>query len=299
MGVQVGAQGRYGRLLRLEPLPLLLGDKAVLVAVLHQAPVGVVLPQKEPVLGERGEHAVGLLCAARDQVVNEHADVCLVAAEHERLFALELSCGVYACHDALGGRLLVAACAVDLACQKQPLDGLCFEARPELGGRHEVVLDRVAVAHDLRALHAGDASYHLVLHVTRQAGEQAVAVDLQRVQALGLEEELVLLFVREAQDLDLDRGAVARPQAGGDLAVVERGAVQGGEDDLVRAGRGVGQVAGHLRALDAVGGEAEGPRHGVAVLGFEPVQLERSAVDAWGRVGLEPPQREAGLLEGS
>ncbi len=83
----------------------------------------------------------------------------------------------------------------------------------QLRRRGVVVLDRVAPAHDLGLLQAGDEPEHRLLHVVGQAGADAVAVVLERVAAFRLEEDLVPLLVGEAHDLVLDRRAVARPAA--------------------------------------------------------------------------------------
>ena len=69
------------RLLRLQPLanaaasikPQPLGQR-------RQPAVGVVGPQQQAVLRPAGEHAIRLVDAARDQVVDHHADVGLIAA---------------------------------------------------------------------------------------------------------------------------------------------------------------------------------------------------------------------------
>src|SRR5690606_23265359 len=55
-------------------------DQAEFATLLGQAQVGVVLAQLQAILGPRGEHAVGLGDAARDEVVDQHAEVGLVAA---------------------------------------------------------------------------------------------------------------------------------------------------------------------------------------------------------------------------
>ena len=52
--------------------------------------------------------------------------------------------GIDPSDDALGGRLLIAGCAVDLAREEQVFDRLGLEPRCELSGRVVVVLDRVA-----------------------------------------------------------------------------------------------------------------------------------------------------------
>ena len=77
----------------------------------------------------------------------------------------------------------------------------------------EIVLDGVAGPRDVRVLEAPDGAHELALHVERQAGRDAVRIDLVRVEPLGLDEDLVRGLVREAHDLVLDRRAVARTDA--------------------------------------------------------------------------------------
>ena len=52
-------------------------------ALAGQPLIGVIGPQRQPVFGPRGEHAVRLGDAARDQVVDHHAEIALGAVEHD------------------------------------------------------------------------------------------------------------------------------------------------------------------------------------------------------------------------
>ena len=116
----------------------------------------------------------------------------------------------------------------------------------KLRRRGVVVLDGVAPAQHLGVLQAGDEPSIACCTSLRQARADAVAVILQRVAALRLQEDLVAILVGEAHHLVLDRRAVARP-ATLDLPGVHRGAVQVGADQVVDLGRGVGDVAHQLR----------------------------------------------------
>ena len=69
----------------LERAPARVVDEPEPAAERHQALVGVVLAQQQAVLGARGHHAVGLVGALGDEVVDEHAGVGLVAAQEQRL----------------------------------------------------------------------------------------------------------------------------------------------------------------------------------------------------------------------
>ena len=145
------------------------------------------------------------------QVVDQHADVGLVAAQDDRRAALHLQRGVDAGHQALGGGLLVAAGAVDLPGVEQALDALGLQPGADLLAGHAVVLDGVAGAHDLGLAQRRDGVEHGQLHLLGHAGEKALDIDLAGVPALRLQEELVALLVGKAHDLFLKAGAVARP----------------------------------------------------------------------------------------
>ena len=116
-----------------------------------QAQVGVVLAQLQPVFGARGEHAVRLGGAVRDQVVDQHAEVGLVAARRPGLALLHEARGVEAGEQALRRGLLVAGGAVDLAGEEQARDRLGLQRRLQPARIEVVVLDRVAGAGDVRA----------------------------------------------------------------------------------------------------------------------------------------------------
>jgi hypothetical protein len=90
------------------------------------------------------EHAVGLAAHAfRHQIVDQHADVALVAPENDRRFASDGAGRVDAGHQALSGRLFVAGRAVDLSGEKESGDPLGFQGRPQLERIDEIVLDGI------------------------------------------------------------------------------------------------------------------------------------------------------------
>ena len=94
---------------RLERAPALVVDEAELAADRHQAIDRVVLAQQQPELGARRQHAIRLLGAARDQIVDEHADVRLIAAQDQRIAPRQRERRVDAGEQALDRGLLVAA----------------------------------------------------------------------------------------------------------------------------------------------------------------------------------------------
>src|SRR5436190_10726996 len=94
--------------------------------------------------GSRREHPVRLETAFRDQVVNENADVSLVAAQLQTFTADGPMRRVDARDKPLRCGFLVARCAVDLPSEEKAFDSLRLELTRELRRLHEVVLHRVA-----------------------------------------------------------------------------------------------------------------------------------------------------------
>jgi len=62
-------------------------------------------------------------------------------------------------------------------------------------------------------LESMDRPYHRELHVERKTGREPVGINLDGIEALGLEENLMPLLIMEAHHLIFDRRAVARPLA--------------------------------------------------------------------------------------
>ena len=259
--------------------------------------VGVVVPQGEPVLGAAGEHAIGLVDALRDEVVDQHADVRRVALDHERLAARGGERRIRPGHDPLRRCLLVARRAVDLPGAKKPAHSLAFERHGELVGRAVVVFDGIAIAHHLGPLEPRHHPDHGILHVARQARGDPVHIDLLRAPPLRLEKQLVALFVGKPHDLVFDARAIPRP-ARLDLAGVHRRPVQVRPDEVVDLRRRPRDPADHLLLLDAVGQKRKWLRINVARLDVEPRKIDRPREQPAGRAGLEPIDPDPDALEG-
>ena len=104
----------------LDLLQRFVAHKAKLVADGGQALIGVVLPQDEAVFTAARHDAVGLVRALGHKVVNERADIGLLAAQNERRLALYFPRGVHARDKALHRRLLVAGRTVELPAPYSP-----------------------------------------------------------------------------------------------------------------------------------------------------------------------------------
>ncbi len=108
--------------------------------------------EQQPVLRARGEHPVRLRRPPRDEIVDQHAQVGLLATQVERRFTANGEGSVDPGHQAEPGRFLVAGRAVDLSGEVQPVDPARLERRPQLGRIDVVVLDGVARTDHLAVL---------------------------------------------------------------------------------------------------------------------------------------------------
>ena len=91
----------------------------------------IVGPQRETILRPRGEHAIRLGDAARDQIVDHHTEISFGAIENDR-GTLACSRGRIESRDqALRAGLFVSRGAVDLARKEEPPQPLGFQRRME------------------------------------------------------------------------------------------------------------------------------------------------------------------------
>src|SRR5208283_4004026 len=126
----------------------------------------------------------------------------------------------------------------------------------------------------------------------------AVDVDLVRVQALGLQEQLMSFFIWKLRNFVFDRRAVARPD-GLDLPTVHGRAHQVFAQDAVRLRGGECDVTRHLLVVmrDRPGAEAEG--RGVVITGLhgELRPVDGAAVEPRWSARLEAAATQAQRLE--
>ena len=278
-------------------LPAEIVHQAKTAALLGQTQIGVVLAQLQPVFGPRGEHPVGLGHAPRDQIVDQDAEIGFVAPGRPALLAACAPGGVDSGEQALGRGLLVSRGSVDLPGEEQSADHLGLQGRLEASRIEVVVFDRVAGSQDMGLLAALHRADELELDVERQRRGDPVGIDLARLQALGLEEDLMVLALREADHLVLDGGAVPRPHPFDD-AGEQRRAVEAGADDLVRARVGLGDPARHLaRVQRAIPHKGKHRHRRVARLRLEVREVDRPPIEARRRTGLEASHRQGHLAQ--
>ena len=238
------------------------------------------------------------LCdAARDEVVDHHAEIAVGAGDDERVAcAGSRARGVDAGEHPLPRGFLVAGRAVDLSGKEQARHGLHFETSRQLARIDIVVFDGVAGPLHLRLLQPGNGRKERKLHVLGQRGGDTIGINGVVVETFRLEEDLMALALLEAHHLVFDRRAIARADAP-DVAGVHRRAGEVRGDDGVGRFGGVGDVADDLRRRDALGQEGERLRRVVALLHLEAVPGDGLAVEARRRSGLQPAHPEPEPVE--
>ena len=260
--------------------------------------VGVVRAQPETILGPRGEHPVRFADALGHQIVDQHADIGVSPVQDQGRPSGHRQTRVEPSHQALRRSFLVPRRPVDLAGEVQAWDHPRPQRVVERPWIDVVVLDRVARPDHAGIFQPGNGPEQRLLHIAGQGGRNPVRIDRVVVEPFRLEVDLMARFVGEADDLVLDRRAIARPGAA-DLAGIDRRAMQVGADQIVAGGAGMGQMTGDLRRRNPLGHIGEGRRFIVARLDFEPGPVDGPAVQARRRSRLEPPQRKPELAQGA
>ena len=86
-----------------------------------QSGISIVLAQQNAIFGTGSKHAVGLVYALVDQVINQYTNVSLVAPKDKRILPFQLSMGINAGHQTLCSRLLISRGSIHLTSQEKPL----------------------------------------------------------------------------------------------------------------------------------------------------------------------------------
>src|SRR5258708_25671877 len=115
-----------------EALPAVVVDQTDAPAQLRQPQVGVVVTEHQAILSAAGEHAIGLVDAARDQVVDQNADICARPIEDYRCLVFDLERRVNTSQEPLSSSLLVTCRDVDLTGDVQIAHLLCLEGGNKL-----------------------------------------------------------------------------------------------------------------------------------------------------------------------
>ena len=181
----------YSLPLGVERIPALVVDEAELATFRRKSQVGIVLAQQQPILGPAREHAIGFGHAARDQVIDEHAEIGFVALRKPLLLLARPARCIDAREQPLRTGLFVSGGAVYLAREVQVFQVLCFKRGAEVARVEVVILDRIAGLRDHRILKADDRMHEALLDLERHARRDAIRVNEVRRQPLGFDKNLV------------------------------------------------------------------------------------------------------------
>src|SRR4051812_46940516 len=219
--------------------------------------VRVVGAQRQSVLCPRCEHSVRLSDSSGNKVIDHDPEVSVSPVKDDRLRIAGGQRGVKTGHKPLGGGFLVAGRSIDLTCQKQSPEPFGLQARMKLSGIYVIVLDGIARPNHANTLEAWDRAQQLELHVFGQRGRDSIGIDRGVIKAFRLKKDLMAVAVAKADDLVLDRGAIARTGAL-DLPGIHRRAMDIGPYQIVGGRRGPGNPALDLRVSDALGHHRKG-----------------------------------------
>src|ERR1700736_2302507 len=102
----------------------------------------------------RRKHAIRLIRALRNQIVDKNRRISLSAVENQRSHVLHLQRSIDPRHQSLTRSLFISRSTIDLAAQKKIGNLLGLERPLKLSGINRVVFDGVAGPQHLRILEA-------------------------------------------------------------------------------------------------------------------------------------------------
>ncbi len=94
--------------------------------------VGIVLTQKYAVFSARGKHAVRLIDALGDEIIDQHSYISFIAREGKRLGSFDLESGIDSRYQPLSGGFLITGGTVDLTGEIEAADELRLKCVIEL-----------------------------------------------------------------------------------------------------------------------------------------------------------------------
>ncbi len=130
--------------------------------------------------------------------------------------------------------------------------------------------------------------HHRDLNVVGQGSRNPVGVHLVRMQPLGLQENMVPVFVCKTVHLVFDTGTVASTDAF-DLACEHRGTIKARTDDVVGFLIGIGDVAIDLRQHRFIVVERKATRWVVALLNLAGLPVDGTSIQTRRGAGFETP----------
>ena len=215
-----------------------------------------------------GKHAVGLGNALGNQVIHQYAQVRLITAGQpcpaqiiaRSSHGAALKCGIDASEQTLCRSLFIACGAVNLPRKKQAANLSCFKTALQGAWVKVVILNGITGPKDVgifQPLHRPDQG---ILNVKWQTGGNAIWIKLVGGQTLGLQEDLVAVFVGKSIDLVFYARAITRPNAFN--FPHEHGAsVKARSNDLVGSFVGVSNPTRHLRWVHVCAAHEAENRH--------------------------------------
>ena len=214
---------------------------------LGKSEIGIVLPEKNTILGTGSEHAVRLIYALINKVINENTNIGLVTTKDKRFLFHEEQMGIHTSNDTLCGGFFIAGGTIHLPCQEEVVHHFGAERMMQVLRIKVVVLDGIGRLEEDRVLQTFDGMDGIHLDLQRERGRETLQIVLGRVYTFRFQKELVGVLPRKRPQLIFNAGTVT-----GALAMNESGkkrrTVKTGAKDIVYSLIRMKKIAVHLHS---------------------------------------------------
>src|SRR5262245_12658006 len=164
-----------------EPAKPCLTDQACVKSAVSQTLIGVVVSQRQSILGTASKHPIGFFCPFTHKVIDKNADVAFSPTQHQRRAILDLQRGISPSDQSLCCRLFIPRGAIDLAGEVEATYNLRFECWQKLCRREVVIFNGVTRPHNFSFFQPRDRMDKCELNVIWQTSGDSIYVILARV----------------------------------------------------------------------------------------------------------------------
>ena len=178
-----------------------------------QTEIGIVLTKQNAVLSTGSKHPVRLVDTLIDKVIDQNADIGLVAPKNKRILTRKPQDSIHTGNNTLRSSFLVTCRTIYLPGQEEIVYNPGAQRVMQVLRVKVIVLDSISRLEEHGILQTLDGVNSILLNFQRKRRRKTLKIILRRSPALGFQEKLMRILIGKSTELVFDAGAVPRTLA--------------------------------------------------------------------------------------
>ena len=178
-----------------------------------QTEIGIVLTKQNAVLSTGSKHPIWLVDPLIDKVVDQNADIGLVAPKNKRILSRKPQNSIHPSYNALCRSFLVTCRTIYLPGQEEIVYNPGAQRVMQVLRIKVIVLDSIGRLEEDGILQPLDSMNGILLNFQRKRGRKTLKIILRRSPTLRFQEKLMRILIGKSTELVFDAGAVPRTLA--------------------------------------------------------------------------------------